>query len=89
MTDHRLAPQALAYARFRIRVCSAFGLIFLVAVAGEVIAAASGSGNKRILFAALGGLFLLNSFVWFWLADRCRRGARATAQVCAGSRQEL
>jgi hypothetical protein len=77
-----------AAARFWIRVCSAFGLIFLVAVAGEVAAAASGSANSRILFAVLSGVFLLNSFWWFWWAARCRRGARATAQACAGMRQD-
>ena len=91
VTDDRLAAQALAYARFRIRVCSAFGLIFLVVAAGEVgevVSAAFGSANLRIVYAVLIGFFLLSSFGWLWQADRCRRGARATAQACAARRQE-
>lgn len=82
VTDERLLAQALAYARFRVRFCGGLGLFFVVAAAGETIAAALGSSTfARIGYAVLGGGFLLNGIGWIWQADRCRRGARATTQA--------
>ena len=82
VTDERLVAQALAYARFRARFCGGLGLFFLVAAAGEAVGAALGSSTlARIGYAGLGGGFLLNGIGWLWQADRCRRGAQATAQA--------
>jgi hypothetical protein len=82
VTDERLLAQALAYARFRARFCGGLGLFFLVAVACEAVAAALGSSTfARIGYAGLGGGALLNGIGWLWQANRCRRGARATAQA--------
>jgi hypothetical protein len=82
VTDERLLAQALAYARFRARFCGGLGLFFLVAAACEAVGAALGSSTlARIGYAGLGGVFLLNGIGWLWQADRCRRGARSTAQA--------
>ena len=87
MTDDHLVAQALAYARFRGRVCRMFGLIFLVLAAGEAVTAALGSVSPRIVHAVISGGYLLTGIGWLWQADRCRRGAQATAQACAGRRE--
>jgi hypothetical protein len=82
VTDERLVARALAYARFRARFCGGLGLFFLVAAAGEAVGAALGSSTfARIGYAVLGCGFLLAGMGWLWQADRCRRGARATAQA--------
>jgi hypothetical protein len=82
VTDERLLAQALTYARFRARFCGGLGLFYLVVAAVGAVGAALGSSTlARIGNAGLGGVFLLNGIVWLWQADRCRRGARATAQA--------
>ena len=87
VTDDHLVAQALAYARFRARVCRVLGLIFLVLAAGEAVTAALGSLSPRIVYAVISGGYLLSGIGWLWQADRCRRGAQATVQACAGRRE--
>jgi hypothetical protein len=80
VTDERLAAQALAYARFRVRVLSVLALLYLAWV---------GYLASRVSFGSLLGIasimgctvFLAASVMFAWLAVRCRRGARATAQA--------
>jgi hypothetical protein len=81
--DARLVPQALAYARFRVRFCAALGVMFVLLAAGDVVVAATDSGAFRLVPAAVSLGFLVSGALWLWLASRCRQGARATTR-CAG-----
>lgn len=81
VTDECLVASALAYARFRARAGAVLGFVFLPLAVIEAFAALSPSGFPRILYAVSGGGYLLVGTAWLWLADRCRRGARATTDV--------
>ncbi len=69
VTDDHLVAQALAYARFRARVCRVLGLIFLVLAAGEAVTAALGSLSPRIVYAVISGGYLLSGIGWLWQAN--------------------
>lgn len=84
VTDERLVAQALAYARFRARFCGGLGLVYLVATAGEAVAAGAATGSSalaRFAYAGLSGVFLLFAITWLQQSGGCRRGARATARA--------
>lgn len=80
VTDECLAAQALAYARFRIRLSSALALLYL-ALAGYFASQASFGSLVGIASIMGCAAFLMFSVIFAWLAVRCRRGARATAQA--------
>ena len=80
VNEERLVPQALAYARFRSRVYLTLALIYLPLV-GFLAFGASSDHWIAIVFALAAGSMLGASGMFFWLADRCRRGAEATVQA--------
>jgi hypothetical protein len=80
VTEDRLVPQALAYARFRSRVYLTLALIYLTLVG--YLAFRASSGYWIAIACALGAAAMLGaSGMFFWLADRCRQGAKATVQA--------
>lgn len=80
VTEDRLVAQALAYARFRSRVYLTLALIYLPLVG--FLAFRASSGYWIAIAFALGAVSMLGaSGMFFWLADRCRRGAKATVQA--------
>ena len=85
VTDERLAAQALAYARFQVRLSSALALLYL-ALAGYLASRASFGSFPGIASITGCAVFLMFSVIFAWSAVRCRRGARATAQVRADRR---
>ena len=80
VTDERLAAQALAYARFRVRLSSVLVPLSLALL---------GYFASRASFHSLGGIAsimlcaenLMISITFAWSAVHCRRGARVTAQA--------
>lgn len=80
VTEERLVGQALAYARFRSRVYRTLALCYLPLVG--FLAFRASSGYWIAIAAVLGAVAMLGaSAMFFWLADRCRRGAKATLQA--------
>jgi drug/metabolite transporter superfamily protein YnfA len=84
VTDDRLVPQALAYARFLAWVHCLFALAWLAVVAVWAVQASEHQAVNRVSYAVVSGLFLAQSIGWLWRADQYRRGARATVQALAG-----
>jgi hypothetical protein len=80
VTDERLAAQALAYARFRVRLSSVLAPLYL---------ASAGYFASRVSFGSLPGIAaimvcavsLAASAIFTRSGVRCRRGAQATTQA--------
>ena len=81
VTDEHLVTPALAYARFRGRWCGVFAPVFLLMAASAVPVALGSPTLQRIVYAVIGGWYLLLGIRWLWVADRCRRGARAMTDM--------
>jgi FtsH-binding integral membrane protein len=87
VTDDRLVPQALAYARFLARVYRLYALVWLAVAAVWAVQASEHQAVNRVSYALASGLFQAQSIGWLWRAGQCRHGARATVQAYADQRE--